>query len=67
MVSRRGSILYSIDSLYHHYLFTCISTGCPDQIVQSVNLILLPNQKTCRKCEDSFGIVSNRDKIYVFG
>ena len=28
-------------------------------MVRSVNLILLPNLKTCRKCKDSFGIVSN--------
>ena len=41
------------------------STGCPDQIVPSVNLILLPYQKTCRKCKDSFGIVNNRAKKYV--
>ena len=30
-------------------------------------MILLPNQKTCRKCKDSFGIVSNRATKYVFG
>ena len=44
-----------------------VSTGWRDQIVRSVNLILLPKQKTCRKCKDSFGIVSNRAKKYVFG
>jgi hypothetical protein len=42
------------------------STGWRDQIVRSVNLFLLPNQKTCRKCKDSFGIESNRATIYVF-
>ena len=35
-------------------------TGCPDQIVRSVNLILLPNQKTCRKCKDRLEIVMKR-------
>ena len=42
-------------------------TGWRYQIVRLVNLIVLPNQKTCRKCKDSFGIVSNRAKKYVFG
>ena len=42
-------------------------TGWRDQIVRSVNLILLPNQKTCRKCKDSFGIVIKRATKYVFG
>ena len=42
-------------------------TGCPDQIVRSVNLILLPNQKTYRKCKDSFKIVRKRATKYVFG
>ena len=41
-------------------------TGWRDQIVRPVNLILLPNQKTCRKCKDSFGIVSNRATKYVY-
>ena len=41
-------------------------TGCSDQIVRSVNLILLPKQKTCRICKDSFGIASNRATKYVF-
>ena len=42
-------------------------TGWRDQIVPSVNLILLPNQMTCRKCKDSFGIMSNRATKYVNG
>ena len=42
-------------------------TGCPDQIVPSVNFFLLPNQKTCRKCKDSFGILSNMATKYVIG
>ena len=42
-------------------------TGCPDQIVRSVDLILLPNQKTCRKCKDSFGIVRTRATKHALG
>ena len=37
-------------------------TGWWDQIVLSVNFILLPNRKTCRKCEDSFEIKIKRQK-----
>ena len=36
-----------------------------DQIVRSVYLILLSNQKTYRKCKDSFEIVSSRATKYV--
>ena len=46
--------------LVHRY------TGCPDQIVRSVNFILIPNQKTCRKCRDSFEIVKKRATINAF-
>ena len=42
-------------------------TGCPDQIVRSVNLILLPNQNTCRKCKDSFKIGRERATKHAFG
>ena len=42
-------------------------TGWSDQIVRSVNLILLPNHKTCRKCKDSFEIVRKRAIKYAFG
>ena len=41
-------------------------TGWRDQIVRSVNLILLPNQKICRKCKDSFKIVKKRATKHVF-
>ena len=41
-------------------------TGFPDQIGGNFKLILLHNQKTCRKCKDSFGIVRNWAIEYVF-
>ena len=40
-------------------------TGCPDQIVRLVNLILLPNQMTCRKYKDISKIV--RATKHAFG
>ena len=46
---------------------TCyiVYTGCPDQIGRNLKITLLHNQKTCRKCKDSFGIVGNRAIKYV--
>jgi len=43
-----------------------LCTGWRDQIVRSVNLSSFPNQKTCRKCKDSFEIVKKRATKYVF-
>ena len=40
-------------------------TGCPDQIGHNFKIALLNNQKTCRKCKDSFGIVRNSAIKYV--
>ena len=37
------------------------------QIWDGKNLILLSNQKTCRKFKDSFGIMSDRATKYIFG
>ena len=55
-----GSIfLHDLDVYCLH-----IYTGCPDQIVRSVNLILLPNQKTCRKCKDRLKIEATK---HTFG
>ena len=50
------------------FLFVCWYidfTGCPDKIGRNLKLRLLHNQKTFRKCKDSFGIVRNRarDKL----
>ena len=40
--------------------YPIVSTGCPDQIRRNFKITLLHNQKTCRKCKDSFGIMRNR-------
>ena len=37
-------------------------TGCPDQIRPIFKITLLPNYKTYRKSEDSFGIVGKMAK-----
>ena len=52
----------------HACLVSVVSTntGCPDQIGGNFKLILLHNQKTCRKCKASFRIVRNRAIKYVF-
>ena len=42
-----------------------IYTGCPDQIGRNLKITLLPNQKSCRKCKVSFGIVRNRAIKYT--
>ena len=41
-------------------------TGCPDQIGRNFKITLFHNQKTNRKCKDSFGIVMNMALKYVF-
>ena len=38
------------------------NTGCPDQIRPIFKITLLPNYKTYRKSEDSFGIVGKMAK-----
>ena len=40
-------------------------TGCPDQIGRNLKISLLHNQKTNRKCKDSFRIVRNGAIKYV--
>ena len=37
-------------------------TGCPDQIRPIFKITLIPNYKTYRKYEDSFGIVGKMAK-----
>ena len=49
------------------FLHKGVCTGCPDLIVRSVNLTLLPNQKTCRKCKDSSKIVRKKATKHAFG
>ena len=49
------------------FIFLGYSTGWRDHIVRLVNLILLPNQKTCRKCKDSFEIMKKRATKHIFG
>ena len=39
-------------------------TGCPDQIGRNLKITLLHNQKTCRQCKGSFGIVRNTPSVY---
>ena len=50
------------DALYRSFY-----TGFLDQIVRPVNLILLPNQKTYRKCKDRLKIVMKRATKHAFG
>ena len=42
------------------------TTGCPDQICHNFKMTLLHNQKTCRRCKDSFGFVRNRAVKNIF-
>ena len=46
---------------------THTNTGCPDQIGRNFKRTLLHNQKTCRKCKESFGIMRNRAIKYDLG
>ena len=57
-------IIFTFKNVFSIYV---LNTGCPDQIGRNFKTTLLNNQNTCRKCEDSFGIVRNRAIIYVFG